>query len=75
MWLIVKGVSRMDDSDGVIILIFISAGLGVLILATILSGLVLDFGDKFNSTIFIGELIAIGILVAGVLKIRSDLSF
>lgn len=65
----------MDDSDGVIILIFISAGLGVLILATILSGLVLDFGDKFNSTIFIGELIAIGILLAGILKIRSDLSF
>lgn len=65
----------MDDSDGVIILIFISAGLGVLILATILSGLVLDFGDKFNSAIFIGELIAIGILMAGVLKIRSDLSF
>ncbi len=64
----------MDDSDGVIILIFISAGLGVLILGTILSALVLDFGNKFNSTIFIGELIAIGILLAGILKIRSDLS-
>jgi hypothetical protein len=65
----------MDESDGVIILIFISAGLGVLILATILSGLVLDFGDKFNATILIGELIAIGILLAGILKIRSALSF
>lgn len=64
----------MDDSDGVIILIFISAGLGVLILATILSSLVLDFGDKFHSTILIGELISMGILVAGILKIRSDLS-
>lgn len=68
-------VRIMDDSDGVIILIFISAGLGVLILGTILSALVLDFGNKFNSTIFIGELIAIGILLAGILKIRSDLSF
>lgn len=64
----------MDDSDGVIILIFISAGLGVLILGTILSALVLDFGNKFNITIFIGELIAMGILLAGILKIRSDLS-
>lgn len=65
----------MDDSDGIIILIFISVGFGVLILSTILSALVLDFDDRFHSTILIGELIAMGILVAGILKIRSDLAW
>ncbi|UCF08248.1 MAG: hypothetical protein JSW28_00725 [Thermoplasmata archaeon] len=64
----------MDDSDGVLILIFISIGSGVLILAAILSLLVLDLGDKFESTIFIGELISLAILLVGILKIRSDLS-
>jgi hypothetical protein len=65
----------MDDSDGVIILIFVSIGLGIMILSAILSSLVLDFNNKFHSTVMIGELISIGILIAGVLKIRSDFSF
>ncbi len=56
-------------------MIFISVGLGVLILSTILSILVLDFGDKFHSTIFIGELIGSALLVAGILKIKSDLNW
>jgi hypothetical protein len=64
----------MDDSDGVIILIFVAIGLGVLILAVVLSILVLDFSDKFHTAILIGELITIGILGAGILKIRADLS-
>ncbi len=64
----------MDDSDGVIILIFISIGLGIMIISSILSSLVLDFGNKFHTTVMIGELISIAILIAGVLKIRSDLS-
>ncbi|UCE73681.1 MAG: hypothetical protein JSV56_11745 [Methanomassiliicoccales archaeon] len=65
---------NMDDSDGVIILIFVAIGLGVLILAVVLSILVLDFSDKFHTAILIGELITIGILGAGILKIRADLS-
>jgi hypothetical protein len=50
-------------------------GLGVLFLSTILSLLTLDFNDKFHATIFIGELISIGIFGAGILKIKSDLSY
>ncbi len=65
----------MDDSDGVIILIFISIGAGVLILSIILSILVLDFTDKFILTIFIGELVSLGLLGTGILKIRSDLNW
>jgi len=65
----------MDDGDEVIILIFICIGFGILILCTILSALVLDFSSKFHSTILIGELITMGILVAGILKIKSDLSW
>ena len=66
---------EMDDSDGLIILIFISVGLGILFLSIILSSLVLDFTDKFHTTVMIGELITMGILIAGIWKIRSDLSW
>ena len=65
----------MDDSDAVIILIFMCIGLGVLFLSTIISILTLDFNDKFHATIFIGELITIAIFGVGILKIKSDLSY
>ena len=65
----------MDDSDGILILIFISIGAGVLILSIIQSILVFDFSDKFILTIFIGELVSLGLFAAGILKIRSDLSW
>ena len=65
----------MDDSDGVIILIFISVGLGIMIISAIFSSLVLDFGNKFHTTVMIGELVTMGILIAGIWKIRSDLSW
>ena len=65
----------MDDSTGTWILIFISVGVGILILAAILSVLELDFGNSGHSVIFIGELIAIGILLIGILKIKSELAW
>lgn len=65
----------MDDGDELTILIFICIGWGVLILAAVLSILTLNFADKYQQAIFIGELIALAIMGIGILKMRADLSW
>ena len=65
----------MDEGDEVVILIVVSVAMGIIILATILSFLVLDFTDKFHTTIMIGELVAIAIMSLGIWKMKADLSW
>jgi hypothetical protein len=65
----------MDDSEEVVILIVVSVALGIIMLATILSFLVLDFTDKFHTTILIGELVSIAIMSLGIWKMKADLSW
>jgi hypothetical protein len=65
----------MDDGDEVVILIVVCVAMGIILLASILSFLVLDFSDKFHTTIMIGELVSIGIMALGIWKIKNDLAW